>query len=207
MTQANKRLNGHSYLSFREELVKRGIVFSYCGFLNEDILSGIVNALRTKLSIDKTDVKVSRGIFSAFVEQVQNVIRYSAETNAIIEEENLQEDGEENVHENETLPYGMVTIGEYPDGTRFVACCNMIRNTDTEKLTAQLESIRGLDRKQLGAMMREQLKNGPPQGSKGAGVGFISIAREANGNWEYDIVRDASAEFDFFCFEAHVWVR
>jgi hypothetical protein len=80
----------------------------------------------------------------------------------------------------------------------------MIRNTDTEKLTAQLESIRGLDRKQLGAMMREQLKNGPPQGSKGAGVGFISIAREANGNWEYDIVRDASAEFDFFCFEAHV---
>ena len=205
MTQANKRLNGQSYLSFREELVKRGIIFSYSGFLNEEILTGIGNALRTKLTIDNTDAKVSRGIFSAFVEQVQNVIRYSAETNAIIDEELQHDDGEDNAHENESLPYGMVTIGEYPDGTRFVACCYKISNTDTEKLTAQLESIRGLDRKQLGAIMREHLKNGQAQGAKGAGLGFVSIAREVNGNWEYEIVRNDLEEFDFFCFEAHVW--
>jgi hypothetical protein len=30
-------------------------------------------------------------------------------------------------------------------------------------------------------MMRQQLKEGPPEGSKGAGVGFIQMAREANG--------------------------
>ena len=205
MKQANKRLDGQSYLSFREELVKRGIIFSYSGFLNEEILTGIGNALRTKLTIDKTDTKVSRGIFSAFVEQVQNVIRYSAETNAVIGEEQHHDDGEDHVHENESLPYGMVTIGEYPDGTRFVACCYKISNTDTEKLTAQLESIRGLDRKQLGAIMREQLKNVQAQGAKGAGLGFVSIAREVNGNWEYEIVSNDLEEFDFFCFEAHVW--
>ena len=206
MTQANKRLDGQSYFSFREELVKRGIIFSYSGFLNEEILTGIGNALRTKLTIDKIDAKVSRGIFSAFVEQVQNVIRYSAETNAIIQEDKQQDDGEDHAHENESLPYGMVTIGEYPDSTRFVACCYMIGNADTEKLTDQLESIRGLDRKQLGAIMREQLKNSQAQGAKGAGLGFVSIAREVNGNWEYDIVRNDAEEFDFFCFEAHVWV-
>ena len=77
---ASKRLNGLSYLSFRKELEDRGIVFSYSGYLNEDILSGIGNALRSKMTIDRTEEKISRAVFSAFVEQVQNVIRYSAET-------------------------------------------------------------------------------------------------------------------------------
>jgi hypothetical protein len=51
--------------------------------------------------------------------------------------------------------------------------------------------------------MRQQLRDGPPEGSKGAGVGFISIAREANGNWEYDIIKNFKDGFDFFTFEAH----
>ncbi|NBT74423.1 MAG: hypothetical protein EBT15_00355 [Betaproteobacteria bacterium] len=79
----------------------------------------------------------------------------------------------------------------------------MVRSTDTQKLRNQLDSIRGLDRKELGALMRQQLKDGPPEGSKGAGVGFISMAREANGKWEYDIVESAKDDFDLFCFEAH----
>jgi hypothetical protein len=62
MTLQNN-LDGKSYLSFRRELDKRGIVFSYSGYLNEDILTGIGNALRTKLEIDQTDQKISRGEF------------------------------------------------------------------------------------------------------------------------------------------------
>ncbi|NDF03739.1 MAG: hypothetical protein EB068_01310 [Betaproteobacteria bacterium] len=198
----SQRLNGTSYLTFRKELEDRGIVFSYSGYLNEVILSGIGNALRTKMTIDQTDAKVSRAVFSTFVEQVQNVIRYSAETTPPVDEEPLHgvldDDGEPTI-----LPYGLVVIGEYPDGTRFVTCCNMVRSTDTQKLRNQLDSIRGLDRKELGALMRQQLKDGPPEGSKGAGVGFISMAREANGKWEYDIVESAKDDFDLFCFEAH----
>jgi hypothetical protein len=200
MTNMPQRLKGTSHLSFRKELDDRGIVFSYSGFLNEDILSGIGNALRTKLAIDKTDPKISRGLFSAFVEQVQNVIRYSAEK---LPPEDEHYDDADPLGEHISLPYGMVTIGEYPDGTRFIACCNMIHPKDYEKLSTSLDAIKGLDKKQLGALMREQLRNGPPEGSKGAGVGFISIAREANGNWEYDIIKNATEKFDFFCFEAH----
>jgi hypothetical protein len=125
------------------------------------------------------------------------VIRYSAEKIPPGDELATPEE------EQATLSYGLVTVGEYADGTRFVTCCNMVRCEDTEKLKVQLESIRGLDRKELGAMMRQQLKEGPPEGSKGAGVGFIQMAREANGQWEYDIVKSAKEGFDFFCFEAH----
>jgi len=194
---ASKRLNGLSYLSFRKELEDRGIVFSYSGYLNEDILSGIGNALRSKMTIDRTEEKISRAVFSAFVEQVQNVIRYSAETST------QASSGEVAGEEALVLPYGFVAIGEYPDGQHFVTCCNMVLSSDTKKLSEQLESIRGLDRKELGALMRQQLRDGPPEGSKGAGVGFIAIAREANGNWDYDIVENAKEGFDFFSFEAN----
>jgi hypothetical protein len=194
---ASKRLNGLSYLSFRKELENRGIVFSYSGYLNEDILSGIGNALRSKMTIDRTEEKISRAVFSAFVEQVQNVIRYSAETST------QASSGEVAGEEALVLPYGLVAIGEYPDGQHFVTCCNMVLSSDTKKLSEQLESIRDLDRKELGALMRQQLRDGPPEGSKGAGVGFIAIAREANGNWDYDIVENAKEGFDFFSFEAN----
>jgi hypothetical protein len=194
---ASKRLNGLSYLSFRKELENRGIVFSYSGYLNEDILSGIGNALRSKMTIDRTEEKISRAVFSAFVEQVQNVIRYSAETST------QASSGEVAGEEALVLPYGLVAIGEYPDGQHFVTCCNMVLSSDTKKLSEQLESIRDLDRKELGARMRQQLRDGPPEGSKGAGVGFIAIAREANGNWDYDIVENAKEGFDFFSFEAN----
>jgi len=194
---ASKRLNGLSYLSFRKELEDRGIVFSYSGYLNEDILSGIGNAIRSKMTIDRTEEKISRAVFSAFVEQVQNVIRYSAETST------QASSGEVAGEEALVLPYGLVAIGEYPDGQHFVTCCNMVLSSDTKKLSEQLESIRGLDRKELGALMRQQLRDGPPEGSKGAGVGFIAIAREANGNWDYDIVENAKEGFDFFSFEAN----
>jgi len=194
---ASKRLNGLSYLSFRKEHENRGIVFSYSGYLNEDILSGIGNALRSKMTIDRTEEKISRAVFSAFVEQVQNVIRYSAETST------QASSGEVAGEEALVLPYGLVAIGEYPDGQHFVTCCNMVLSSDTKKLSEQLESIRDLDRKELGALMRQQLRDGPPEGSKGAGVGFIAIAREANGNWDYDIVENAKEGFDFFSFEAN----
>jgi len=194
-------MNGQSFLDFRNELSNRGIVFTYSGFLNDDILTGIGNALRTKLALDHTDSKVSRGIFSAFVEQVQNVIRYSAETQGPeVDEEGVVTD---DPLLNQEIRYGMVAIGNRADGKRFVTCCNMIEQKNVPKLQASLESIRGLDRKELTKLMREQLKEGPPEGSKGAGVGFVSIAREANGDWDYEMVPTEDPNMFFFCFEAY----
>lgn len=194
-------MNGQSYLDFRKELSNRGIVFTYSGYLNDDILTGIGNALRTKLALDHTDNKVSRGIFSAFVEQVQNVIRYSAESQG----PELDEHGEPMPDPllNQEIRYGLVAIGDRADGKRFVTCCNMIEAGSVNKLKDSLESIRGLDRKELTKLMREQLKEGPPEGSKGAGVGFISIAREANGDWDYEFVVTEDKDMFLFCFEAY----
>lgn len=210
MNTATHTFDGAAFLALRQQLESRGIVFSYSGYLNENILTGIGNALQSKMAIEHTDQKVSRGIFSTFVEQVQNVIRYSEEK--IGPEERLQQEIEAAKAEGREidlpmddgeLRYGTVAIGEKPDGTRFVTCANMIKNENVPRITASLESIQGLTRKELTHLMREHLKQGPPEGSKGAGVGFISIAREANGNWAYDMVPQPGGQFTFFCLEAY----
>jgi hypothetical protein len=139
MSTAHK-LNGASFLELRHQLESRGIVFSYCGYLNESILSGIGNALQSKMAIDQTDQKISRGIFSTFVEQVQNVIRYSAETIGPEERAKLEREAAlaagrpENEVDDGELRYGLITIGETPDGTRFVTCANLIKNENVERV-------------------------------------------------------------------------
>jgi len=210
MNTETKKFDGAAFLALRQQLESRGIVFSYCGYLNENILSGIGNALQSKMAIEQTDQKISRGIFSTFVEQVQNVIRYSEEKIGP-EERKAQElaaaaaEGRDAnpVLDDGELRYGTIAIGEKPDGTRFVTCANMVLNENVARITESLESIRGLNRKELTHLMREHLKQGPPVGSKGAGVGFISIAREANGNWEYDMVPLTDSQYTFFCLEAY----
>ncbi len=210
MNTASHTLDGAAFLDLRQQLESRGIVFSYCGYLNENILTGIGHALQSKMAIEHTDQKVSRGMFSTFVEQVQNVIRYSEEKIGP-EERQQQEIATAKAEGREAdlpiddgeLRYGTVAIGEKPDGTRFVTCANMVKNENVARITQSLESIRGLTRKELTQLMREHLKQGPPEGSKGAGVGFISIAREANGNWAYDMVPMPSGQFTFFCLEAY----
>jgi hypothetical protein len=210
MNTETKKFDGAAFLALRQQLESRGIVFSYCGYLNENILSGIGNALQSKMAIEQTDQKISRGIFSTFVEQVQNVIRYSEEKIGP-EERKAQElaaaaaEGRDAnpILDDGELRYGTIAIGERPDGTRFVTCANMVLNENVARITESLESIRGLNRKELTHLMREHLKQGPPAGSKGAGVGFISIAREANGNWEYDMVPLTDSQYTFFCLEAY----
>jgi len=153
--------------------------------------------LQTHMFEIKLDSKVSRGLFSAFVEQVQNVIRYSRE-----EERTPGDDGGELDPEGSTMKVGILTIGVKPDGRRYVACGNLIDNTDVTRIRETLEAIRGMKRKELSGLLREMLKKPPPEGSKGAGVGFISIAREADGNWDYDMVPTADGQHTFFCLEA-----
>jgi len=158
-------------LAFRNYLHEQGILFSYSGYMTEDILLGIGSAIKKKLDIKEVDSKKRKSVFGVFVEQVQNVIRYSAERET---------------HKEQTeLSYGLLTVGEQGDKL-FVTCCNVVAASDAERLKVTLERIKGLDKDGLKALWKETLKGETPEHSKGAGVGFIDIARQATGGLEYD---------------------
>ncbi len=176
---------------FRDYLHEQGIVFCYSGYMTEAVLTGIGNAVKRKLEIEEADRKTAMGVFSVFVEQVQNVIRYSAEREPPVPRGSIKE-----------LRYGVLTVGRM-DGRYFVACGNLIRNEDLDRLDAQLKHIQALDRDGLKALYKETLKGEVPEGSKGAGVGFIDIARRATHGFEFDF-KGVDDDYSFFCLRAYV---
>lgn len=173
---------------FRNYLRETGIIFCYSGYMTEDILVGIGNAIKQKLSMDEEDTKTARAVFSIFVEQVQNVIRYSAE--------------KETKDDMTELRYGVLTVGREDDKV-FVTCGNIIKNPDRDRLKEHLEIIQKMDKKELKKAWKDTLRGETPAGSKGAGVGFIDIARRARQGFEFDF-SEVNPDMSFFTLKAYI---
>ena len=89
----------------RSILRQRAINFAYSGYVTETVLSGVGDAIKQKLALDDADTKTLRGVFSVFVEAMQNMIRYSAEKvpNSVAELPFIE------------MRYGVLTIGQEGD--------------------------------------------------------------------------------------------
>lgn len=175
---------------FRNQLQEQGIIFCYSGYMTEQILTGIGDAVRRKLEIEQADRNTALTVFSVFVEQVQNVIRYSAEREP------------EDKANKSLLRYGVLTVG-WKDEQYFISCGNLVDKDDVERLRSSLTHIQSLDKEGLKALYKETLKGATPAGSKGAGVGFIDIARRATHGFEFDFSK-LDDDRSYFCLKAYV---
>ncbi len=175
-------------LGFRKLLNEQGIKFCYIGYMSEDMLPGIGSTLKKKMSLSVMDRRKSKSVFSVFIEQMQNLIRYSAERET---------------YEGATdISYGVMAVGEV--GYRFfVTCGNIVHASDAVRIKAVLTKISRLDKAGLKALWKEALKNDSPDIGLGGGAGFIDIARRAKGAIEYEFVK-VNAEWFFFTIKAYL---
>lgn len=178
---------GEGLFKLKNYLQDNGIFFCYSGYMTEDTLVGIGDAIKKKLSLDDADRQTSRGVFSVFVEQVQNVIRYSAEIEG--------GDGSPEIR------YGILVVGRQDDDF-FVICGNMVHGEDVPRLKEALTKIQQMDPAELKKAWKDQLRAGPPEGSKGAGIGFIDIARRAKKGIEFEF-QEVDQEMCFFTLKAY----
>ena len=125
---------------FRSLLRNKGILFAYSGYVSEPVLMGVGEALKQKLAVADADTKTVRSVFAIFVEQMQNIIRYSAE-------------GDEDAPDDEDgLRYGILTVG-LMDTDYIVRAGNLIRRDDVIRLRDRLLSIQKMDKDQLKACL------------------------------------------------------
>ncbi|WP_255448452.1 SiaB family protein kinase [Telmatospirillum sp. J64-1] len=176
------------YANFKRSLDEKGIIFSFSGYVSEGILFSLGEALRQKMTLEDADVTTVKKVFSVFVEQVQNIIRYSADR--------IGEAG------RSELSSGMVIIG-MQEGDFFIVCGNVVRQDDVPRLRERLDHIRSLDRDELKAHYRQQLREAPEDGSKGATIGLIEIARRASSPLEYDF-EEWDDQRAFFCLKVSI---
>jgi hypothetical protein len=162
-------------MDLRSMLHRQGVIFAYSGY--------------------DADTKTLRSVFAIFVEQMQNIIRYSAEMQhappPASDARALKE-----------IRYGILTIGK--EGPDYIVCAgNLVRVADVDRLRERLERLKGMSKEQLKALYKEQLRADPEEGSKGAGLGFMEIARRATKPIEFDFA-EVDADHSFFALKATI---
>ncbi|MBF0236799.1 MAG: hypothetical protein HQM12_03775 [SAR324 cluster bacterium] len=157
----------------QDQLNQEGIFFCFSGPITQKAIVELGDLIKHRLEYAETNASTIIKIFSMVIEQTQNIVHYSAEK-LTPSPDNLED----------ALKVGMLTVGHKGD-EYFVTCGNKIRLDDVERLTAKLEIIRKMNKDELKQYYKEQRRLEPDSESKGAGLGFIEMARKATKPIEY----------------------
>jgi hypothetical protein len=158
---------------YTNKLKELNIYISYNGPLWDDGIRGIAEMVKTSLSYEDLSSNASKTIFSVFVEQVTNMLMYSAEKEVF-----------EKMDKNE-VSTGMLLLG-HKGRTHFIQTGNVIRSDSVETVKNKIDHLNTLDKKELRQYHREIMRNGDDNpDSKGAGLGLIEIARRVSAPIEY----------------------
>lgn len=180
-----------NYYQYKRYFYNDGVIFSFSGPISEGILFALGDALKTKLSFEDTDANTIKRVFSVFVEQVQNIIRYSIERVDSIKEDAMY-----------ALRSGIIIVGVL-EGRFYVGCGNIVRSDDVPDLRERLEILQKLNKDELRAYYREKLKEEVNSWDKNANLGLIEIARRSSTPIEFDFL-DIDEEKAFFCIKSYI---
>ncbi len=167
----------HTYDQYREfcELARqKKVIFYYVGYFSQSIVTAMAEAVRLRLEQSGTAGPTRRRLFSSFVEMAQNIIHYSADTLTPPEQ-----------NQNE-LRHGSVCIGIDEEGRYFLLCANPISLDLADALRERLETLRTMTLEEIRASYRESLRSEAPEDSKGADLGFLTMARDASEPLEFE---------------------
>ena len=181
------RMNAMEFHEFQKFLNDNEIVFCYNGYLSQQIVLSMGDMLKKKVA--DTGPSTAPKIFYIFVEQAQNIVRYSAQRIETDERANR-------------LGYGSLAIG-INNEKYFCMCGNLVDKAKSAFLKEKLEEIRGMNKDALKAAYKEKLKAGPDEGSEGASIGFIEMARKSSEAIEFDFV-DVDVDYDFFYLKVYI---
>lgn len=169
---------------FYQDAKEKNVIFYYCGPIAHASIEGVAQTLRKNLEYEDAGSLTAQSVFSVFIEQMQNILNYSAERVNAVE-----------TVENE-LRIGVVVIGHEQNGY-FILCGNRIYNSDVQGLRNKLELIRNMNKEELKTLYKERRRMEPDPGSKGAGLGLIEMARKGSEPIEYGFT-PVDDNFSFF---------
>lgn len=176
--------------SMVEYLKNNEMVFWYNGPVSQVLVVEIGDIIKKSIE-DDSDKKVINRIFSILVEQMQNIIKYSVQKKSGGEGDNPF-----------VLSSGIIAVGL--EGSDYsVISGNVISNTDIERVRQRLDLIIGMDRDAQKEYYKTMRRKEPDPQSRGAGLGFIEMARKASRPLEYCFT-PIDGEHSFFALKAIV---
>lgn len=176
-----------SLYDYKQDLEQDGIIFSFSGPMSHEIIEGIGSAIRVKIGEgEEGDRRAALKVFSIFVEQVENVINYSVEKDTT----------------GSAMSFGIVVVGK-KDGLFFISGGNRIESGKQEILDPYLTKLAAMDKKELKVYYKERRRAEKTEGSKGAGIGFIEMARKSSKPLEFSFQK-IDEDYSFFTIKISI---
>lgn len=146
----------------RDLFTRERILICFNGPFSHSIIEELGKAVKSYLESENQKKSVIMDVFAVFVEQTQNVRNYTA--SAALAETDQQ---------------GILIIGKHDDKYA-VSAGNLVRAADVAPLIGKLERLKGLDKTELKALYKEQMRLPLAPDGAGAGLGLIDMARRAS---------------------------
>ena len=172
-------------ISWHKMMNDKKITLIYSGPLWSEGIGGLAGTLKWRFEIDQLPLHTSQEVFSVFVEQMNNMLMYSSEK-TLFKTKNDKETSLNEVSEEITeAPKGTFILGK-DNNKYFIQTGNVMKNESIELIKNRINYLNTLDKNELRKFYKEQtrLYNNNPE-SKGAGLGFIEIARRISSKIEY----------------------
>ncbi len=171
---------------------RRNVLFYHKGYFSHHIVAAMGEVVRLQLEVAGVSGPTRRKLFSSFIELSQNIIHYSQDA--------LQPDGSGHGGIRE----GAVCISK--DGEHHVMwCVNPIDTNQVEGLRGKLEPLRNMSLDEIRQAYRQSLRAETPPDSKGAGLGFLTMARDASAPLEFAFhPRADDSGITLFCLTATI---
>lgn len=170
-----------------------GVLFYYHGNFSQNVIATMADTLKQRLENQDAGGPRSRKLFSSFIEMVQNALHYSPAAPG--------GNGEK---------IGAVAVGKKND-KYYIVCGNLIESRYIERIREKIEPLRTMTNDEIKQAYRQQLKTDSiPELdgiSKGAGLGFLTVARDASEPLEYSIVEvgpNGASDLAYFYIKAMV---
>ena len=164
-----------SLFKYYEEMQRDGVILYFSGPVSQSAVEGMAALMRTKMQSEDASMGAVQRVFAIMVELMQNIVRYSAERHV-----------DNSTHQGE-MAHGQVVVGREAAGRFFVACGNKVGATDCAELARHIEQLRSMGRDELKAYYKECRKQPDCITKKGAGLGFVEMARKASRPLDFDI--------------------
>ncbi|MGC8696920.1 MAG: SiaB family protein kinase [Halothiobacillus sp.] len=148
------------------------LIFFYAGYFSQNIINAIGDTVRLRLEQTETTGSARRKIFSTFIEMAQNIVHYSSDSLTPPDQATLE------------MRAGSVMVS-HVDGTFHIICANPVDPSFALQLEPLLEPLRVMSIEQIKEAYRKTLRAETCEHSKGAGLGFLTIAKDSSAPIEY----------------------
>jgi hypothetical protein len=182
----------HNLYGLKNEFSDQGIFFCLSGPISQKLVTDIGAILEQKMKMENASRSTVIRVFALVVEKVQNIIHYS-------DEKSLNDD---TIDLEVGVSFGVIAVG-YKDNHYFVLSGNMIENQKIDRLQEKLTKIQHMSKDELKQYYREKRRQKPGDESRGAGLGFLEMAKKASSPLEFEF-RPIDDSMSFFTIKTTI---